>query len=1309
MTAKNLVIITGMALLLVSTCVTAQWNVSLPQAAPSPTGQQGGLAGTLEAVVGDPQPGSNQAAQYRFYLRKDNGDSHRLSFVPGLMGKRDEMFRWAGERVSIGVVITDRVPGTEQPGQDLLVSTIELIPASSRGGKKTIQQSIQNVQTGSKPWLSIFCKFADISSEPQRESFYENMYDNNPGGLDHYWRENSYEIMNIAGSNSSAQWVDLPGTLESYMTETTEIGGQTSPSPDLSVLLDDCTNAADPVVDFSNGGNGYYGINMMFNEAMGCCAWGGGRTKTLDGVTKNWGVTWLPPWSHKHSIIAHEMGHAFGLPHSNNWDDDDYPYDNPWDVMSMSGSTNSVFLPVYGQLGPHTNAYHKHDLGWISGDRLLVVSPETTVTTTIDAMTVPNTTNHRMAIIEINDNTYFTVEARKRQGDYDQTLPDDAVIIYEVIKGRGEPSWAVDSDVPPADVGKNEGTMWRVGETFTNSTGDIDITVEAETTNGFQVKIENRGIKTAETEVTALTEFYNSTGGANWTNNSNWLVGDPCGNAWHGVECGIGTVHNLELDGNNLIGPLPQSLGSLENLQRLSLASNQLSGAIPATLGELEKLTFLDLSNNQLSDALPASLTGLLKLTWLDLGTNQLTGPVPDKLSNLVDLYALLLGGNQLTGSIPESLGGLTELRYLHLHANQVTGSIPASLGNLAKLINLVLYSNSLTGQIPVSLGDLAKVRFLYLHDNQLNGAIPPELGNMESMYALSLGNNPLGGSLPAELGNLADLEHLYLYQNQLEGPIPETFGNLAILKTLILANNQLMGSIPVSFGNLGMLQTLNLFDNRLSGAIPAEMGNMSALQELILESNQLSGAIPATFLNLTNLFDAIGLYLGWNALYTDDQALEGFLELKTGTLGWNSTTQTTAPRRIHITGSSADSVTLEWDPITYTAQDGGYRVWYRPSGAEAFMDGGFTADKSTASHTVSGLVPGESYTFQITTETNPHSNNSNLVVSNPSLDLRIRPTDDVFQLNVGLNDAWYYPVTNGQGFFITVFPDLGIVSLSWFTYDNERPAEGATAQLGEPGHRWLNAVGTYSGNQAVLDISYAAGGLFDTPAEVNEIHDGTIILTFNGCENGTVEYDVPSADLQGVVPLRRVVSDNIALCETLSGQAQSSQAGTAQGAKQGGGFSVEKTPAAEAISLVNMNVGLNDAWYYPATDGQGFFITVFPDISYVLLSWFTYDTQRPGEDATAILGEAGHRWFNALGAISGNSATLDISIASGGLFDSPQGVSESLDGVITLTFETCETGTVEYDIPSIDRKGTVPIQRVAADNIALCESLVSE
>ena len=34
---------------------------------------------------------------------------------------------------------------------------------------------------------------------------------------------------------------------------------------------------------------------------------------------------------------------------------------------------------------------------------------------------------------------------------------------------------------------------------------------------------------------------------------------------------------------------------------------------------------------------------------------------------------------------------------------------------------------------------------------------------------------------------------------------------------------------------------------------------------------------------------------------------------------------------------------------------------------------------------------------------------------------------------------------------------------------------------------------------------------------------------------------------------------------------------------------------------------------------------------------------------------------------------------------------------------------TLDYDIPSINRQGSVPIERIAADNIALCEALLCQ
>jgi len=141
----------------------------------------------------------------------------------------------------------------------------------------------------------------------------------------------------------------------------------------------------------------------------------------------------------------------------------------------------------------------------------------------------------------------------------------------------------------------------------------------------------------------------------------------------------------------------------------------------------------------------------------------------------------------------------------------------------------------------------------------------------------------------------------------------------------------------------------------------------------------------------------------------------------------------------------------------------------------------------------------------------------------------------NVFQINAGLNDAWYSPATDGQGFFITVFPDVGVVVLAWFTYDTELPPEDATANLGDAGHRWLLAVGPFLNKEAILDIEVASGGIFDTASEITRVLDGTIILSFEDCNTGTVEYNIPSIDRQGIVPIQRVAKDNIVLCEALN------------------------------------------------------------------------------------------------------------------------------------------------------------------------------
>lgn len=148
---------------------------------------------------------------------------------------------------------------------------------------------------------------------------------------------------------------------------------------------------------------------------------------------------------------------------------------------------------------------------------------------------------------------------------------------------------------------------------------------------------------------------------------------------------------------------------------------------------------------------------------------------------------------------------------------------------------------------------------------------------------------------------------------------------------------------------------------------------------------------------------------------------------------------------------------------------------------------------------------------------------------------VRVMADESTLTINPGLSDAWYDPHTTGQGFFIIVWDEIKTIFLSWFTFDTERPPEDVTAILGEPGHRWLTALGSYSGDTATLDVFRTNGGLFDSeepPAVTDPAPVGTITITWTGCNAGILSYNLPSLALTGDIPIERIVLSNVAACE---------------------------------------------------------------------------------------------------------------------------------------------------------------------------------
>lgn len=380
----------------------------------------------------------------------------------------------------------------------------------------------------------------------------------------------------------------------------------------------------------------------------------------------------------------------------------------------------------------------------------------------------------------------------------------------------------------------------------------------------------------------ALVDFYNSTDGHNWADNSNWLQGNTIQDmaTWYGVSVENGDITELSLAVNDLKGEIPPSIGNLKKLEYLHLGANEISGSIPAQIGNLIELKRLHLTNNNLAGYIPESIVNLSSLTHLYLQLNNLKGSIPANIGNLNDLKYLYLSDNNLTGplplsfvqmkslrisnlnnnfltgEIPDGIGNLTELAQLNLSNNALTGSIPLDITNCVNLKTLALNYNNLSGQIPRNIGNLSQLEKLYIRGNSLTGTIPVSIGRLANLKNLMIDGNELTGTIPESLGNCKELYYLYVHSNQLTGCIPASLGNLSKLWHFYVGSNQLTGELPETLGGMTNLTRLYLPNNGFTGTLPSSLANLKKLQKLTIPSNQFEGDIPAELNTLENLTD---------------------------------------------------------------------------------------------------------------------------------------------------------------------------------------------------------------------------------------------------------------------------------------------------------------------------------------------------------------------------------------------------------------------------------------------------------------------
>jgi hypothetical protein len=323
-------------------------------------------------------------------------------------------------------------------------------------------------------FVVILCFFPDSSRVVTSTDAFRPSFSGLAPSADHYWREVSGGTIDFAGSR-----VVGPFTLShprSYY-----VGS----SAELHLLMQECTELADPTVDFRQVG----GLALQFNARLDGAAWGGQDNLTLDGQSRFVPTVWMPPGTSP-GAWAHEVGHGLGLPHSSG----PYgaTYDSRWDVMSSPGWKADVIGNVPFIYGSQTIGYHKLLIDVMPAWREVAVGGAP-VRILLESSANAASSGTQLVVVRNPDNprVFYTAELRRQLPAtyYEAQLPSQGVVIHEVDQFRASPAHVVDVD---GNGDANDvAAAWTAGREFRDLERGIRIAVDSETPAGAWLTIEN--------------------------------------------------------------------------------------------------------------------------------------------------------------------------------------------------------------------------------------------------------------------------------------------------------------------------------------------------------------------------------------------------------------------------------------------------------------------------------------------------------------------------------------------------------------------------------------------------------------------------------------------------------------------------------------------------------------------------------------------------------------------------------------------------------------------------------------------------